>query len=146
MLVVLIAGANTGKGRLMLARAVASLSGGTVEIDGLSGRFPDALRAASIVVGDGHGPWLTIDRPRIAWSPLRLIHGEASIESLTASHVAVARLPVSSSSSSGGTSPVSVTIHSIAIDRLDLAAPVAGAAASLHVAGDLASHRRTTAI
>lgn len=141
LLVAVIAGANTGEGRLLLSRAVASFSGGTVRIDGLSGRFPDALRAASIVVRDAGGPWLTIDRPRITWSPLRLIHGEAAIETLTAARVAVARLPTgasSTSSSSSGGLPVRVAIGSFGIDRLDLAAPVAGAAASLRLTGDLA--------
>ncbi|HEY1795778.1 MAG TPA: translocation/assembly module TamB domain-containing protein [Stellaceae bacterium] len=139
VLAVAIAGANTGKGRLVLARAIASLSGGEVKVDGLSGRFPDALRAASITVGDASGVWLTIEQARVDWSPLRLIHGEAAIETVSAARVAVARLPASSaSSSSGGSLPVRVTIGSFAIDRLDLAAPVASAAASVRVTGDLA--------
>ena len=40
LLAVLIAGGNTGEGRLLIIRAAASLSGGAIKIDGLSGRFP----------------------------------------------------------------------------------------------------------
>jgi translocation and assembly module TamB len=139
LLALLIAGANTGKGRLVLARTVASLSGGTVMIDGLSGRFPDALRAASITVSDAGGRWLTIGGARLVWSPLRLMRGEMAIDMLSAARVAVARLPRGSTSSASGRSlPVRVTIGAFDVDQLDLAPPIAGNAASLRVTGDLA--------
>jgi translocation and assembly module TamB len=138
LLAAVIAGANTGEGRLTLIHVVAWLSGGTVEIDSLSGHFPDTLRAASITVSDASGPWLTIERARLIWSPLRLIRGEAAIETLAAAHVVVARLPTGyGSSSDGGGLPVRVAVGSFGIDRLDLAAPITGAPASLHLTGDL---------
>lgn len=138
-LAIVLIGGNTGAGRHLIARAVADLSGGTVAIDGLSGRFPDALRIRHIAVRDGDGTWLTIDRARLEWSPLRLIHGEVKVETLAADHVAIARLPQRSSSSGTGAGlPLSVSVDAVGVDRLDLAAAVAGIAASLRVTGNLA--------
>ncbi len=139
-LAVSLIGANTNAGRDLIARAAANFSGGMVTIDGLSGSFPDALRVGRIVVSDASGPWLTIDRARLDWSPLRLIHGEVSVQRLVADHVAIARLPKNwaSTSSNGGGLPLAVNVRKFSIDRLDLAAPVAGSATKLRITGDLA--------
>jgi translocation and assembly module TamB len=139
-LAVLLIGANTNGGRDLIARATANFSGGMVTIDGLSGSFPDALSVGRIVVSDANGPWLTFDRARVDWSPLRLIHGEVSVEILAADHVAIARLPKSwaSTSTDGGGLPLGVAVSRFSIDRLDLAAPVAGGATSLRITGDFA--------
>ena len=54
--VVLVAvAANIDAGRRLIEQQTASLSGGTVRIQGLSGRFPDALRAEQIEVSDARG-------------------------------------------------------------------------------------------
>src|SRR5262249_5304012 len=122
-------------------RTVANLSHEMVTLDGLSGQFPDALRVDRITVRDAQGLWLTIEQARLDWSPWRLLHGEAKIDTLAAARGAVVRLPVAASSgspSSGGTSlPVSVAVDKIEIERLDLADPVAGVAAGLRVKGEL---------
>jgi translocation and assembly module TamB len=137
---VLVVGANTDTGRDLIARAAANFSGGMVTIDGFSGRFPDALGIDTIVVSDASGPWLRVERARVDWSPLRLIHGEVSVERLAADHVLIARLPKSlaSSSTDRGGLPLAVNIRRFRIERLDLAAPVAGGDASLRITGDLA--------
>jgi len=139
-LVVLLVGANTDPGRRLIERTVTNLSHGMVTLDGLSGRFPDALRVDRIAVNDAQGAWVTIEQARLDWSPSRLVHGEAKVDTLAAARVAVARLPVGASggSSSGGTSlSVSVAVDKIEIERLDLAEPVAGVAASLRIKGEL---------
>ncbi|HWB50311.1 MAG TPA: translocation/assembly module TamB domain-containing protein [Stellaceae bacterium] len=140
-LAVLLIGANTDGGRRLIERAAADFSQGMVTIDGLSGRFPDRLHAGRIVVNDPQGTWLTIDEARIDWSPLRLLHGEAKIDALTAAHVAVARRPAPSaataSSSGGGNLPLRIAVDRLDVARLDLAAPVAGVGASLAIKGHL---------
>ena len=76
------------------------------------------------------------------WSPLALAGRVASIDRLTAEHVGVPRLPVSSPAtkpappSKGGFSlPVRVDLRALEVARLDLGPTVAGAAAALTIAG-----------
>src|SRR5215813_13471069 len=96
----LLLSANTDTGRRVIERTVANLSHEMVTLDGLSGQFPDALRVDRITVRDAQGLWLTIEQARLDWSPWRLLHGEAKIDTLVAARVAVVRLPVASSSGS----------------------------------------------
>lgn len=129
--------ANTGPGRHLIERLAPWLTNGRVAINGLSGRFPDALRVAEITVADAHGAWLRIDQARLDWAPLRLLHGEALIETLAAAHIVVERLPERSSQSGSLTLPTRITVNDLRIDRLDLAPPIAGAAAALRITGGL---------
>lgn len=131
-------GANTNPGRRVIERLAPSLTGGMVRIEHLSGRFPDALRLGRVIVTDSQGAWLTIEDIALEWSPRRLFSGLAQIEALTASRVALARLPVSDSPSTGGGGfalPVRVAVERLHVTRLDLAVPVAGQAVSLSVDG-----------
>lgn len=129
-----IGAGNTGPGRLLIARLVPTLTGGTVAIRGLSGRFPDRLRIDHLTVRDASGPWLTVDGARIDWSPLSLFRGEVAVARLTGARAAVARLPQASGGKSGGL-PLRLTADDLRIDRLDLAAAVAGGGAALRIAG-----------
>ncbi len=134
--------ANTGPGRTLIEHEVGSLTGGSVVLRGLSGRFPDALRLAHAEVHDAQGAWLTLDGVALDWSPLALFGRVALIDRLTAAQVGVARLPVSSApakptpASKGGFSlPVRVDLRALDVARLDLSAPLAGHPAVLHVTG-----------
>ncbi len=143
VLLVLLA-ANVGPGRAFIESEVGSLTGGTVVLRGLSGRFPDALRLAHAELRDARGAWLTLDGVALDWSPTALLGRVARIDRLTAEHVGVPRLPVPAqpakpappAQGSGGFSlPVRVDVRSLAVARLDLGAPVAGAAAAARIAG-----------
>jgi translocation and assembly module TamB len=131
--------ANTGAGQRLIARQAGALSGGMVTLSGLGGRFPDALRVQHIEVNDRKGAWLTASGVVLDWSPLALFGGTARIDALTAAQIAVPRLPLPSTTptkSSGGFKlPVSVDVGRLAIARLDIGAPVAGAAAALKIDG-----------
>ncbi len=134
---------NTDFGRRLIAREAGPLTGGMVTLSGLSGRFPDRLRVARVEVRDKAGVWLTLDQLALDWSPLALLSRQAHVERLAAAAVALARLPESSgsASSSGGggfSLPVQVQVDAIHVDRIALAAPVAGAPAALGLDGHLA--------
>ncbi len=134
--------ANTGFGRSLIEREAASLTSGQVVLRGLAGRFPDALRLAHLEVHDAQGTWLTLDRVALDWSPLALIGKVARIDSLAAAEIHVLRLPVATAAkkpapaSQGGSGlPVQVDLRALHVGRLQLDAPVAGAAATLRVDG-----------
>ncbi len=134
--------ANIGPGRALIESQVASLTGDAVRIAGGGGRFPDALRLAHLELRDKDGTYASVDGLALDWSPLRLIGREALIDRLSATHVDFARLPVASApaskSSSGFNLPVSVTVRQLAVDRLDLGAPLAGKPVALTVGGSAA--------
>ncbi|MBV9654648.1 MAG: translocation/assembly module TamB domain-containing protein [Acetobacteraceae bacterium] len=137
-----LAVANTSWGQRLIEAQLPKLTGGTVAIDGLSGRVPDRLRAARIEVRDKDGAWLTIEQLSLDWHPLRLLSKTADLSLLSAAHVDLARLPVSEpaaqaqpSSSSGFSLPVTVELGRLQVARLDLGRPVAGEAAAFAADG-----------
>jgi translocation and assembly module TamB len=136
--VVLIA-LNTKAGQREAVSLLDGVLAGTVRITGLSGNFPVAPRVARVEVLDAQGVWLTLDDIALDWSPLRLLGRVAQIERLSAARIEVARLPVSSGPSQPGGSgfslPVRVNVEALDVARIDVAAPVAGRAASLALEG-----------
>ena len=135
--VVLVVAGNTGAGRAAIAQVIETASGGALQLQGLSGRFPGALHVARLEARDHEGTWLVVDNAQLDWSPLRILTGTLAIERLAAARVTVARPPVNSGSSSGGVPPMSILVDVLHIDRLDLAAPVAGVPAAIEVSGSL---------
>jgi translocation and assembly module TamB len=144
---------NTGAGQNFAAREVSSLSGGLVNVQGLGGRFPDALRVARIGVTDRAGVWLSLNGVKLDWSPLALIGGTASIQLLHADSIALPRLPLPSPpakapAKSGGFSlPVKIDLARLDVPRVELGRLAAGRPAVLHVAGhaQIASLQQGTA-
>ena len=61
LVLVLLVGANTPPGQTLIARLAPRLTGGLVTIEGLSGRFPDRLKAARLSLHDNKGIWATVD-------------------------------------------------------------------------------------
>lgn len=142
----LLFGANTDAGREFMARNIASLSGGQVRIEGIAGHFPDDLRIGKIEMADADGIWLRIEELAFAWSPVRLLSGELSVQSLTAALIAVARLPAAGDTAATDTAatdggsislPVRVDLQRLRVDRIDLAKSVLGTEASFSADGQL---------
>ena len=131
--------ANTDPGRRLIQDRAASLTGGMVRIDGLGGRFPDALRVSQIQVWDAKGPYVTISGLTLDWSPLTLLRRTARIDRLQADRLDFSRLPESESqtSSSGGSFslPVRIDLRHLHIDQAVIGAPVAGTEATLALDG-----------
>ena len=134
---------NLDPGRRLAERLAGQLTGGQVQIAGLAGRFPDALRLAHAEIHDAQGPWLTLDDIVLDWSPLALLHREARVDLVTARRLAVLRLPVSGpapaepqpASTTPFTLPVRVSVAALHVQRAEIGAPVAGVAAALALDG-----------
>jgi translocation and assembly module TamB len=141
IIVVVLIGANTPPGRRLTERLVADVSGGTMHIEGLAGRFPDKLRAAHVELSDAKGTYTTIDNLAVDWEPLKLFTGLFKVDSLTADEIAVSRLPESSAKngasqkSSSSSLPVRVEVDALRVARLHTDAPVAGRPYDLSLEG-----------
>jgi translocation and assembly module TamB len=128
--------ANIDTGRRLIEQLTPRLTGDMVRLAGLSGRFPDSLRIGTIEVRDKVGTYVTVTDAALDWSPSALLHGVASVDVLSAANVTLARLPVSSGTPSSNFSvPLRVAVRQLRIDELDVARPIAGAAARLAVDG-----------
>jgi translocation and assembly module TamB len=141
LVALILIAANTAPGRRLIETETKSLTGGTVILTGLSGRFPDALRLAHAEIRDAHGPWLTIDNLVLDWSPTALIGRTADIQLLQARSISIPRLPVASTpakpSQGGGFSlPVKIDLHALHIASLALGAPVALKPATVRITGN----------
>ena len=108
--------ANTDSGRRLIETRTKSLTGGMVTIQGLGGRFPDALRAGRIEVSDYKGAYVTVSGAALDWSPLKLIGGVAQVDQLQAARVDFARLPKSESKAATGKSSSSFSLP-VRVDR-----------------------------
>ena len=135
----LVVAANMDWGRRFIESAAGKLSGGQVVVSGLSGRFPDDLRLAHAEVRDGEGPWIIADDVTLQWSPSRLRNKDLKVEMVRAGHVQFLRLPPKSESSERKEpSQIQgrIDVDRLEVARMDIGAPVAGAAASVSVQGD----------
>ncbi len=129
--------ANTNPGRRLIETLAPRLTGGTVQLEGLRGRFPDKLRVQRLAVADPGGVWLTVESAAIDWSPWRLIEGDVSVDRLEAQSVTVDRLRAATSDSSGGGSipPLHGALSQLHIGRLNIGAAIAGQPIILAVDG-----------
>ena len=86
---IILVAANIDAGRRFIQNETASLTGGMVRIDGLTGRFPDALKVGQIQVSDAKGPYVTVSGLVLDWSPLQLLRRTVLIDQLRADRVGV---------------------------------------------------------
>jgi translocation and assembly module TamB len=136
LLVLLLVFANTPPGRDALTWLVPRVTGDTVRIVGLSGRFPDALRATGVELRDARGAYATVQGLVLDWSPLQLMRGRLVIGRLDAADVAALRMPVSSSQSSGQS--MAIELHELRVARLEISQALAGTAAAVALDGSAA--------
>ena len=135
LILVVLVGANTEPGRQAIERYTPKLTGDTVRLAGISGRFPDALRIARVELHDPQGDYATIEDFAFDWSPSLLLHRQIVIDRLAAAHVVADRVPVSSSSGGSYSLPAPVVLHELRVDRVDIAAAIAGTQVSLALDG-----------
>ena len=142
LVVVVLIGGNTQPGRDLIAREFGPLTGGSMTISGLSGRFPDRLRIAHLELRDTQGAYATAENAALDWSPLRLFSGVFAAQRLAAERVDVLRAPVSAKSSAGKSSsgsslPVTISVQRVEVGRLDVAPALAGKPLALGLNGSL---------
>jgi translocation and assembly module TamB len=141
LVLAVLALANIGPGRTLIAHEIFAITGGMVSVADISGRFPDALRVGHIAIADRQGVWLSLDNVQLDWSPLALVRGTASVQNLSAERVSLPRLPApgkpAATSNGGGFSlPVKIHLEKLDVRRAAIGAPVAGRAAILRLHGN----------
>lgn len=147
---VVVLALNIGPGRVAAELLIGRVTGGMVVLEGLHGRFPDALRLHHLEVRDAGGAWLLADDVALDWSPTRLLRGTALIDRLEAARVQVPRLPAASTAAPATDSqpfslPVRVTARHIHVARAELGPGVLGTAADLSVDGSADAESLQTA-
>ncbi len=136
VLVALLLGVmNTGPGEQQVEALLNHLLAGQLQVQGLSGRFPDQLRLAHVELLDKKGVWATAEGVSLDWSPLALLHKIAEVDLLHADRLRVERLRESEVGSSN--LPVRVRVKRLAADRAELGAAVPGGPAALALTGNL---------
>lgn len=133
---VLIIG-NTAGGRALVVRMTSRLTGGHVQIAGIHGSFPAALDLDELQLSDDRGAWLVAEHISLRWSPFALLTGHVDVHTLHVSRLHVERAPVSkpaSKPSSEFSFPRTDLAH-VAVDALELGAPLAGTSTSLVLQG-----------
>ncbi|WP_408906046.1 translocation/assembly module TamB domain-containing protein [Nguyenibacter vanlangensis] len=140
-LAVILLLANTGWGRHLIERQTAALTAGSVTLEGISGRFPDALRVRHIALNDPKGTWLAIDGLVLDWRPTYLLARQVRVDRIAMDHLAIPRLPqaaTSGPSSSAGQNigpDLGIDIRTIHVSRIDAGADLAGTAAAFVLDG-----------
>src|SRR5437762_2739135 len=139
LITLVISVANIDWGRRLAEHMTAQFSGGNVVLTGLSGHFPDDVRIARVEVRDDEAPWLNAEDITVQWSPARLTGKVLQVELLHAGHVEVLRLPSRSPPREEREFrlPARIDIAQVDVERLDIGAPIAGAAASVSVQGNV---------
>ncbi|HEX3487570.1 MAG TPA: translocation/assembly module TamB domain-containing protein [Micropepsaceae bacterium] len=132
--VLLFGFANTRFGQGIVASLVNPLTGGKVSVTGLSGHFPDALRAARIDIRDKQGLWLSIDGVAVEWLPLSLLRGHVDVTRLEAERVFMARTPVSDEENQRD---YEVTVRNLRIARFEAGPELSGKAIQASIQGSV---------
>jgi len=129
---------NTAAGRGMIERLTSRLTGGSVQLVGLGGDFPNHLTLERLQLIDHDGVWLTAERIAVTWWPLALLEHRIEIDTLQVARLHVERGPVSSGTGHGGAvSFPTIDVGHATLPVVELGAPLVGRAASLSLLGGL---------
>ena len=118
--------------------------GRDIRIIGFAGALSSKATIEQITIADEAGIWLTLNGVELSWSRSALLSGRIDIDVLSAREILLPRRPLAVSGApapeAGGFSfpelPVSIDIAKIRADRVEIGAPVMGAAASLSLQGE----------
>ncbi|BDG72817.1 translocation/assembly module TamB domain-containing protein [Roseomonas fluvialis] len=137
--------ANTEGGRGFVARQAGVLVQG-LSIEGLTGPLPGRIGVARLAMADDSGAWLEVEDAAIAFDLMALLRRDLRITSAQARRVALHRLPPATDPPPPPdpdaplipalpSLPVAVHLDRLAIERIELGAPVMGVAAVLTLDG-----------
>jgi translocation and assembly module TamB len=134
------------------ARLVRPLLAGQIpglRLEGLTGTLTRDPRAARITLADDAGPWLVLTDVALVIDRLALLRGRARLERVSAASGELLRLPAATSGPQSADTaagvlpslprlPLDVRIERLEVGRFEVAEAVAGRAAVLSLAGQLA--------
>lgn len=134
---------NTAGGQRLLAGLTRSLTDGQVQLQGLSGRFPDRLSVRTLLLSDPRGPWLRADHVHLDWSPLALLQDRIRIRVIDAAEASMLRRPGYGAAAAAGAAsarrgfplPLALQIDQLRLPRVFLGAALAGSDVNLRLQG-----------
>lgn len=141
--------ANGEGGRETLARLAGDAVPG-LTVDGLSGPLPSRIGVRRLVMADAEVAWIELEDAQVALDLMALLRREVRITAVTARRIALHRLPPGDGTPPPPTDPdaplipalpdlpVTVRLDRLAVERLELGAPVTGAPAALALEGEAA--------
>lgn len=136
---------QTSAGRAFIAahalKQLGDAIGSEVSAAKIEGDWPYHIVLEGVTLRDAQGPWLSVDRLTLDWHPGALLRGRVDIDALRAGTVHMSRQPASSGSG-GAFDPSNiraalgkVRLESLAIEVVQLDAPVLGRAGAVAVTG-----------
>lgn len=142
---------NGAQGRHWLASTIEGAAASPdlrLRLGAIEGSLPFDFSIARLEVTDTQGPWLTLDRVRVALSPGALLARRVEIEALEAARIEVARAPVATQPAPPESAadpsaallpdlPVGLRLNRLAVAEVRLGAPLLGEAATLRVGGSV---------
>jgi translocation and assembly module TamB len=127
----------------LISRALSSPSM-NVSIGAVDGVLSSDASISDIVLSDGQGPWLRIDKVRLVWNRLALFSRRLEVDQLTIGRMEFLRRPLAPETlppDNGGPRsilpelPVKVIVKQFAVKELSLSEPIIGVAARLNISG-----------
>lgn len=117
--------------------------GRVVDVQGFAGALSSTATIDKLTIADDQGVWLTLTGVTLNWNRSALLSGRLEVAELSAKEVLLPRRPVASTALPSAEAtplalpdlPVSINIAKLAIDRVDLGAPVLGQAAVISLTG-----------
>ncbi len=140
-----LAWVNTAGGLRTLARLAEDAVPG-LQLQGLRGPLPWQIQAGRIGYSDAAGEWLALEDVELALDLPALLRREVHVTTLRAARLALPRLPQPSAAPppprqpgpllpSPPNLPLALRVDTLALDRIDLGAPVLGQPAAFTLAG-----------
>ncbi|KKL66506.1 hypothetical protein LCGC14_2144300, partial [marine sediment metagenome] len=114
-----------------------------VRIRGFEGALSSRATVAELVLSDEEGAWMTLTDAVLDWNRSALLRGRLEVEELSAASVPLPRLPKAQASAPAPEAtpfslpdlPVSIEIGKLAIERVELGAPILGEPAVVSLSG-----------
>ncbi|MEM8536375.1 MAG: translocation/assembly module TamB domain-containing protein [Pseudomonadota bacterium] len=120
-----------------------SASGSTVNLVGFEGALSSEATITQLTVADSDGVWLTLDDVVLTWNRSALLRGAIDVEQISAARILVARAPMSEQTAPPAEAtpfslpelPVSITLGSLDIARIELGEVFLGEPVAFAVSG-----------
>lgn len=145
---------NLAPAQAFVAQETNRVTGGMITVEGLHGRFPDALRVGRLAIADARGQWLAADDIVLDWSPTALVGLVLKINDASIHHLTVSRMPMANVHATQGSPPstgparlpIGIALARLHIDRADIGMTVVGTSfsASLNAVGNIRTLQRGT--